>query len=201
MLDLGANIGFFTLVSAALTGPSGRMIAYEPMPANAAALERNVELNALAHVAVVRAAVSDRIGVSPMFGNGSDQDASLLGGSELTALQIPTVTVDTEVARLGLAPALVKIDVEGAEHMVAAGMAQTLRTHRPTVICEMHAIQHDFESPMARILAGAGYALSWLEPRAAEVPTWAPHLIAVPASRRSPLQSTTGAPPIARTDC
>ena len=44
VFDLGANVGYFTLIAAALTGPDGRVVAYEPIPANAAALRRNVQL-------------------------------------------------------------------------------------------------------------------------------------------------------------
>lgn len=176
-LDLGANVGYFTLVGAALVGREGRVLSFEPAPANAAALRRNVELNRLDTVEVIEAAVSDRRG-SASFDLGDDDQSGRLGSGTQT---VRTVTVDDELARTGLTPALVKIDVEGAEEAAVRGMLATLRAHRPTLICEMH--QHpDLRAPLPTALRDHGYELHWLEGEIDGTDFWAPHLIAEPAA-------------------
>jgi FkbM family methyltransferase len=182
VLDLGANVGFFTLIGAALVGDAGRVVAVEPLPRNAYYLRRNVALNHLANVTVVQAAVSEGEGVLPLSLGESDQDGTLTGSGG-PALAVRTVSVDALVEELGVRPALVKIDVEGAEACVLEGMAATLRTARPIVVCEVHTHGPSLEHPVAVALAGAGYRLSWLEDEAtAGPPMWAPHLVAMPAA-------------------
>ena len=78
--DVGANVGFFTLIGARRVGESGRVVAFEPAPTTRAALERNVRLNGFANVDIVEAAVSDAAGsatfVMPL---GANQQARLVG--------------------------------------------------------------------------------------------------------------------------
>jgi FkbM family methyltransferase len=180
-LDLGANVGFFTLVSAALVGPEGRVVAFEPLPDNAAALRRNVALNALAHVAVVEAAVSDSEGSADLTLGESDQVASLAfddRGEE--TIRVETVTIDAEMQRRGLAPTMIKIDVEGAEDAVVRGAIETLTTHRPVVLCEIHEDKPSVNYGVPKMLADLGYELSWLQEFPDGERFWAPHLVAVP---------------------
>ncbi|MEA2157505.1 MAG: hypothetical protein QOE11_3645 [Solirubrobacteraceae bacterium] len=181
VLDLGANVGFFSLVSAALVGPQGRVVAYEPFPLNGAALRRNIELNGLTTVEVVQAAVAGRAGTAEFSVGLSDQDGSLVGRSGAGSISVATVAVDDEMRRLGLRPTLIKIDVEGAEADAITGMTQTLEQARPIVICEMHETVHRPDHPVSRTLRDLGYTLSWLEKGVDEASEyWAPHLIAIP---------------------
>jgi FkbM family methyltransferase len=181
VFDLGANVGFFTLVAAALVGPSGRVVAYEPLPTNAVALRRNVGLNELANVEVVEAAVSAAVGTAELDPNGSDQEGSLVVHRGSATISVPTVSVDAEADRLAVAPTLVKIDVEGAEGDVLTGMMRTLGTARPIVVCEVHQHHHDLSDPIPAALRAAGYDVTWLEPEAQSPDGfWAPHLVGVP---------------------
>lgn len=183
VLDVGANIGFFTLVASALTGPTGRVASFEPHPDNAEALRRNVTANQLNQVEVVEAAVSDRNGESGLHLNTSDQVASLVVARTNETVSVQTVTVDAEIQRLDLRPAFVKIDVEGHEDAVVRGMTETLRTVRPIVVCEVHTNEPSFAHPVPAMLKAAGYRVSWLEEGAdADDDVWAPHLVAIPAA-------------------
>lgn len=184
VLDVGANIGFFTLVAAALTGPTGRIASFEPHPDNAEALRRNVIANELDQVEIVEAAVSDRTGESDLHVNTSDQVASLVVARTNETVSVQTVTLDDEIQRLGLRPGFVKIDVEGHEDAVVRGMNETLRTFRPIVVCEVHTNKPTFDHPVPATLTAAGYRVSWLEEGAdVDDDVWAPHLVAIPATR------------------
>ena len=176
--DLGANIGFLALIGARLVGPTGRVVAYEPIPSSAAAVRRNAELNGFDHVEVVEAAVGDRAGTVRMTLGRSSLEAHATPEGEL---EVPMVTIDQEVAAGRPAPTLVKIDVEGSEAAVVEGAAGVLREHRPFVVCEIHESLHVREHPVEGHLKAAGYTVGWLErdPRGGR-PFWAPHLLGIP---------------------
>jgi FkbM family methyltransferase len=181
VLDLGANVGFFSLVCAALVGSQGRVVAYEPFPGNAAALRRNVALNRLTTVEVVQAAIAREAGTAIFSVGLSDQDGSLLKRAGAGNISVATVGIDDEMRRLGLQPTLIKIDIEGAEVDAIGGMTETLETARPVVVCEMHQTVHDPDHSVNRTLRGLGYTVSWLEEGVDEATSfWAPHLIAIP---------------------
>jgi len=138
LFDVGANLGFFTVLGARLVGPSGRVVAFEPHPANVALLARNVELNGFANVTVVAKVVSDASG-ERLLGGSNTALASVLAaaGEAPDAIQIPAVSIDDFVAG-GPAPNVVKLDVEGHEVQALRGMARTLALHRPVIVCELH---------------------------------------------------------------
>jgi FkbM family methyltransferase len=180
VIDLGANVGYFTLVAAALTGPTGRVIAVEPLPENLAALRRNVTLNELTHVEVIDAAVSAREGTAALTVGGTNQSSSIvLEDRGSSAISVDTVTIDGLVERYGVRPALIKMDIEGAEEDAVEGGRSTLAEMRPTILCELHVDRPTFDSPVPRALAAAGYDLGWLESAAYDQDVfWAPHLVA-----------------------
>ena len=173
VLDVGANVGFFTLLAAACVGPGGRVEAMEPIPANADVLEENVRLNDFTTVHVTRSAAGDhagdiRLGLDhPDLGEAGVSGHYTEGGAR-DALTVPVVPVD-DVLR-GAAPVrLVKIDVEGAEPRVLAGMARTLRDDPPdALLLEINpralAAQGFRVSDMTGPLLEAGYALRTVTP-------------------------------------
>src|ERR1017187_5729297 len=60
--DVGANVGFYSLLGAACVGSGGRVIAFEPVPENLLILQKHIAMNQLTNVTVIPAAVSDRCG-------------------------------------------------------------------------------------------------------------------------------------------
>ncbi|HWH13666.1 MAG TPA: FkbM family methyltransferase [Miltoncostaeaceae bacterium] len=138
VVDVGANVGFFTLLAAAAVGPGGRVHALEPIPANAEVLERNLALNGLRNVAVRRAAAGDhegeiRLGLDHPDPGERGVSGHYTEGGAREAIAVPVVTLDALLA--GGPPArLVKIDVEGAEPRVLAGMARTLGDRPPDAL-------------------------------------------------------------------
>lgn len=135
VLDVGAHVGYYTLISAVLAGPSGRVHAFEPNPRNAEFLRRHVRINRLDNVRVEQAAVSDGAGTARFdFGTGSGTGHLADAG----ALEVRTLRLDDYCAEHGLAPAVIKIDVEGAEVSVLQGARETLARHRPVVFLSTH---------------------------------------------------------------
>ena len=155
VLDVGAHVGYYTLLSAVLAGPSGRVVAFEPDPANASFLRRHVALNRLGQVTVEEAAVSDRAGTA-RFGRGSGSGTGHLAGEG--GVEVRTVTVDGVCGEQGLTPSAIKIDVEGAEAAVLRGARETLARARPVVFLSTHGPEAHAAS--LALLRELGYALS-----------------------------------------
>jgi FkbM family methyltransferase len=139
-VDVGANIGYLTLAGATLVGPTGSVIAFEPLSRARASLERNVALNGAGQVAVHDHAVCDRTG-TVVFNIGPDHHTSTSSLLPTTESQgetvVPCVRLDDalmETTRVRL----MNIDVEGAEHLVVEGAGRTLELHAPDIIIELN---------------------------------------------------------------
>lgn len=136
-VDVGANIGYFSAFASARVGHAGGVIAIEPSPETFDALARNVRRNDLCNVRLVRAAVADAAGDLELFmetrtncGNTSAIRPDRFERSFLTtAMPLESILIDAEV-RLAR---LVKIDVEGMEHVVIRSLARLLDRMRPDV--------------------------------------------------------------------
>ncbi len=138
-VDVGAHIGLYALTGARAT--KGRVLALEPNPSAREQLEHNVALNDATDVIVRPVAASANPGRAQLHvPRTPDPSFSSLGGgrfSEADPIDVEVTTVDAEVEALRLRPTVVKIDVEGAELDVIAGMTRTLREHRPTLLVEV----------------------------------------------------------------
>jgi FkbM family methyltransferase len=155
VLDVGAHVGYYTLVSAVLAGPSGRVHAFEPNPRNAEFLRRHVRINRLDTVRVEQAAVSDRAGTARFdFGTGSGTGHLADAG----ALEVRTLRLDDYCAEHALAPAAIKIDVEGAEMSVLHGARETLARHRPVLFLSTHGAE--VHAASLAFLRGLGYRVA-----------------------------------------
>ncbi|HEV3047484.1 MAG TPA: FkbM family methyltransferase [Solirubrobacteraceae bacterium] len=150
--DLGANIGWYSLLAARKVGPEGCVVAFEPLLRNAFYAQRNANTNRLHNITVIPAAVSDRDGWLSFFMAGSlmgrlDKD-DFEGQARHRAKQdrsggrhalVPVVALDSWLAQTGQRPPrIVKIDVEGAEVGVLKGMRETIAAVRPILIVELH---------------------------------------------------------------
>lgn len=134
--DVGANVGFYSLLAARCVGDSGRVYAFEPLPANVAYLRRHVQMNQLHQVDVHPVAVSDARG-PVRFAPGDNRAVGqiTLGG----ALEVQSVTLDDFVFNEGnRPPQVIKIDVEGAEELVLEGARRILRECQPVLFLATH---------------------------------------------------------------
>ncbi|HWX52670.1 MAG TPA: FkbM family methyltransferase [Solirubrobacteraceae bacterium] len=190
--DIGANIGWYSLLAARVVGPGGGVIAFEPSLANAAMVQANAAGNGLENVTVIPAAVSDRDGWATFLGRGSlegrlDKDDTQAQAERRanrkwthdSSAMVPVLTLDSWISSTGSEPpAVIKIDVEGAELGVLRGMAETLRSAGPAMIVELHGTGKE----VADFLDEIGYEHAPLEVDAPtrDAPWWV-HVLARPA--------------------
>lgn len=138
--DVGANIGWYTAHLAALD-PTGRVVAFEPVPSSYAWLRKTVARNALGNVTTEPLALSDAPGsieiyVDPTISGAASTHPSVYGATS-TRVSVEATTLDAYAAAHGLRFDALKIDVEGAELAALQGSARVLSEQRPTVFCEM----------------------------------------------------------------
>lgn len=126
--DVGAWIGPYTLLASRLTGPTGRVLAFEPDPVARAQLERNLALNGAANVQVFPIALGNRDGSARLSGGGSEARVGETGDHA-----IETADLAGFVAREGH-PDVIKIDIEGGEINLATNVIGEARA----VFLEVH---------------------------------------------------------------
>jgi len=147
VIDVGANIGFFTVCMALFVGPSGKVYAFEPLRENADLLERSVAENGFGdRVVAERAAVGQSSGAAKLL----FQEYMLnSGGSYLfeDGMEIPDGhgIQDVEIVALDEYPlrgpvSFIKIDIEGAEPLALRGARRILSTDRPIVLSELNPV-------------------------------------------------------------
>lgn len=174
IFDVGANVGLTMLVMAETMAAGGRLVAFEASEKGCYLIRDNAALNGLANrVQVVNALVSDHSGYAlDFFGDAASGSASVIPGylAHHRALRKATLALDDFVARTALLPEFIKIDVEGAELAVLAGLATTMRAVRPLIFVELHSWgDMTVSGTAARLLpqlAEMGYHMIYLRTKA-----------------------------------
>lgn len=144
--DLGANIGYISLIMAVVVGPWGQVFAFEALPKNLERLEHNIAMNNLGdRVTIIPKAVSDRnevidFLVGPSGGTGK-ADGSM-GRNDLVyneEIKVTGITLDTFIfEEYHPEPDLIKLDIEGGEVLALPKMQRTLSQSKPVVLMELH---------------------------------------------------------------
>ncbi|MFH1154556.1 MAG: FkbM family methyltransferase [Pseudomonadota bacterium] len=140
--DIGANIGFFTMIAAMLVEKTGYIYAFEPVTGNVENILKNIKLNNFLNITVIDRAVSSSTGKEDFYltkNYGGHTLSSVACPPDVIAkIIIETVSIDELIAEKKIMPPdIIKIDVEGAEIDVLKGMVNTLKQYRPTVIYEI----------------------------------------------------------------
>lgn len=170
VFDVGANIGYMSLGLARLVGPSGRVIAIEPLPENLERMRTHLELNTelAGRVMVIDAAAGEEPGrasflVHASGGMGKLEDSSGRRGTYGGRIEVSVVSLDSLVFDQGLpTPALIKLDVEGGEALALLGARRLIRDARPILFIEFHGPRA--ASQCWDILAEEAYRLRRMEP-------------------------------------
>ncbi|MBA4320652.1 MAG: hypothetical protein C0412_19845 [Flavobacterium sp.] len=142
VVDLGANVGYFTLLAARLVGEKGKVYAFEPEPKNYSYLVKNIKLNNYNNVQAFQKAVSDKNGKTQLYICDYDSGHHTInqyGGVEKysrgrlveeKSIEIEAVTLDEFFKNREESIDVIKMDVEGAEALALAGMDNILRKNK-----------------------------------------------------------------------
>jgi FkbM family methyltransferase len=147
VFDIGANIGFYSVLFSQWVGRAGKVIAFEPDPHNLSLLKRNLQINRCENTVVRDIALGVTQGEATFsrdtftgstghLGGGPTYADSLFGNGRESVVNVKTNTLDGEVAVCG-PPNLLKLDIEGGEYDVLRGGAELLDRHRPLVVSEL----------------------------------------------------------------
>lgn len=188
--DVGANVGFFTLLAARLVGDAGCVCAFEPNPRNAHAIRENARLNGMANVRVIEAAAgreprTEELLITAWDGGGALAASPARPASPVERIPVRVVPLDAFIRDERLpAPTLVKIDVEGVEAEVLEGMADTIARAKPVLLYEVDGGEKaDFDrrwSGLDAWVAGHEYAVRRLESSYPGMKWHVGHTLAVP---------------------
>ncbi|MFC4034051.1 FkbM family methyltransferase [Streptomyces polygonati] len=199
-IDVGANIGYFSVLASQLVGPEGRVVAIEASRAFQDRLEQNARLNGCTNIRAVHTAVSDKrqtltfiLASSNNMGANSivPYDGPAESTFEIEAFPLPDVLDEDEIANARI----IKVDVEGAEGSVVRGMAPLLDRLRPDaeitveVTPERMAQLGDSVGELLETMRGAGFHVYRLanEYAAASYPAALNGTSAVPIRWRGPV--------------
>lgn len=147
-LDIGANIGYFTITMAGLVGPSGRVYAFEPLDENADLLQRSITENSFENIVTLeRVAVGQSSGTASLFfatstinSGGAYLVKDHMEASESHKIRaVKVIFIDGYNFRRPIS--FIKLDIEGAEPLALNGAEEILRTDRPIILSEVHPTQ------------------------------------------------------------
>jgi len=170
VLDIGANIGCLTMLSASLVGPLGLVVAIEPNPENVKLLEASRRVNGFDQVLVIQAAAGRQTGLLALnvsYSNGMTAALPDDVGGLFASSPVPCFALDAllpKARRLDL----IKIDVEGAELNALLGLSETIKRDRPVIVSEfspatLPGISHCTGPEYLRFLIAKGYQISVIE--------------------------------------
>jgi len=146
-IDIGANIGYYTLLAAAHVGSAGKVIAFEPSSANCDLLRMSLHANNFTNVQLHPSAVADFEGIVG-FGMDDSNGRISLDDPTSAAFQVRAVRLDiflNDQPRIDL----IKIDIEGAEGRALSGMRELVRRHHPIILTEFSPRGLSFVSNIA----------------------------------------------------
>jgi FkbM family methyltransferase len=160
VLDIGANIGYYTLLAASLIEGRGQVHAFEPSPHIFLSLRENANCNNFTCLRLSQVAVSDRDGLQVLFiplDPNIRTNASLVEGfvEHARSVNVPSTRLDTYCSTHQIEHVdLIRIDVEGAEVPALRGMGVLLQRWLPDIVCE---VLQGYEEEMDRFFASTPY--------------------------------------------
>jgi FkbM family methyltransferase len=130
VLDIGANIGYYTVIFAKLVGQNGKVFAFEPEPTNFSLLQKNVSINGCSNVTVEQKAVSNRNERKKLYLNKENAGMHTIYKSQyadLDPVEIETISLDTYFNNYTGKIDFIKMDIEGSEYTALEGMKTILQ--------------------------------------------------------------------------
>lgn len=160
-LDVGANVGAYSLFVASRVGAGGRILAIEPQPAVYERLIRNIRLNAFASVKAISCAVADRSGEVTLFldaRNSGESSVKIVGSAGATSLRVPARTLLELAEEEGLSHIdALKLDVEGAEDLILEPFFQDAPPDLHPHLLILEDAKEKWQTDLPALLASKGY--------------------------------------------
>jgi FkbM family methyltransferase len=151
--DIGASIGYISLLMAKR---AKRVYAFEPAPHARSEMERHIAANGFENIETVESPLSGSVREVEFAVTGAAYGSGIAKGpqNEWPVLRMMTSTLDGFVATHD-APQFLKVDIEGEEAVLFDGAQETLRRHRPVILCELHSVAA--QEAVLRALSAHGY--------------------------------------------
>lgn len=163
-LDIGANIGFYSVCASSLVGPSGLVVAIEADPKVAENLTRNFDANHLSNARALSGAVTDIVGTVRLGRAPASGWTGLYYAKADEWVEVEAFTGDAVFRSLGVEKIdAIKVDVEGAEGHVLAGMTELLGKVGPRLLIEVHRTHSGVEERVRQILAAHHFEIEVLD--------------------------------------
>jgi len=159
VFDVGAHVGYYSVLSSILAGPRGQVVAFEPLPANLKYLRRHLRLNGCDNVRVLTNCVGNGSSIA-RFDDSHGTGVGHLASKGTLEVQVRSLDEMVESGELPV-PQFIKIDVEGAELLVLSGAERLLRQHHPILILSTHG--DDLDRACLKRLSELGYDVEHLE--------------------------------------
>lgn len=144
--DIGANVGYYTLLASRRVGSTGFVCAFEPLVRNVYYLHRHLSFNKVNNCLIISAACGEQSDQLALFEYGDNiatghvvTSHGTLGFSLIEQAVVPVTTVDEVSKKLSVLPNVMKIDVEGAELAVLKGAQNVLRSAKPDIFLSVHS--------------------------------------------------------------
>ena len=142
-LDVGANVGKYSVIIGNQLRENGKVFAFEPEPSNLKALKRNLELNRLTNVNIIPLACSDKKDRLKLYLNEKNSGGHSLIEKQTSFIEVDVDTLDNRIEKQKIKKVdMIKIDVEGAEADVLKGAKKILKRYHPRVIFEAWDEEH-----------------------------------------------------------
>jgi FkbM family methyltransferase len=186
VIDIGANIGYYSVLASRIVGDSGHVFAIEPEPKNRALLAKNAAENACKNISISALAISSRGGTARLytdrsnFGNPSLEARNII--DRASSIEVTTTTLDDFVTREVREPVdFIKMDVQGAEGLVLAGAEHVLSQPGVALLMEFwpKGLRNSASNPLSvlRVLEQRGFALQIVESRGVSQPATATQIL------------------------
>lgn len=172
VVDIGANIGYYTLLLARLVGEAGKVIAIEPVPDNANLLRINLEANGYQNVLIYEAAAGAESGTMKLYLSNKWEWASFVHRDLPDKhIDVPVHTLDTLLDAEGRID-YIKMDIEGYETEAIKGMLGILRRYRPGMFVEIHPsyVEEEAMTQFLEDIQELGYEIKYMVNRLSDHP-------------------------------
>ncbi len=161
--DVGANVGFYTLIASIKSGDNGKVFSFEPLPENISFLKKHIKLNDLKNTSVIERAISEKSSKMKFaFGDNRSSGHISINGE----IEIETISLDEFIRQGNPEPDVIKFDIEGAEYEALIGSKELLKNKKPVIFLATHS--DELRAKCLKLIAEFGYKVKSIDKRSIE---------------------------------